>query len=105
MRASDRKKAKARKAAPGAPHRMVQMAIPPKESTYAVSPFTAKVIALPINDGAALVFSRRNETIAQIAGKVGAAIKAAQRREPDKQFIKRRIEHNGQETFAIWRIR
>lgn len=105
MRASDRKKARAQQAAPAAHHKMISMAIPPKESAYQVSAFTAKVIALPVDSGTALVFTRQRETPAQIAGKVGAAIKAAMRREPEKQFVKRRVRQHGRETYAIWRVR
>lgn len=105
MRAKARQKLKEARAEKPIAHRMVSMAIPPRDATYQVSPFTAKVIALPANRDMALVFTRRRETFCQIAGKVGAAIKAAQRRDPEKQFIKRRIEHEGSHTYAIWRVR
>lgn len=86
-------------------HHMIAMSIPPRDSQYRVSPFTATVIAMPVNECRALVFNRQRESVPQMAGKVGAAIKAAQRRDPDKQFIKRRIVHHGRETYAIWRVK
>lgn len=88
-----------------AKHRMVTMAIPPRESAYRVQPFTEKVIAMTVSADFALVFDRTCETPCQVAGKVGAAIKAAQRRDCDKQFIKRRINHHGRETYAVWRVK
>lgn len=81
------------------------LAIPPKETSYQISRFTAAVIAMQASEDRALVFLRRAHSFAQVAGKVGAAIRAAQRRDPEKQFIKRRIQHNGRETYAVWRVR
>lgn len=86
-------------------HPMITMSIPNKEGAYPVAPFTGQVIAMLADPDRALVWRRQGETIARIAGACGAAIRAARRRDPDKQFVMRRISHNGSETYGVWRIK
>lgn len=86
-------------------HPVVAMAIPPAADAYAVLPFTRQVIDMIADADRALVYRIGTETLLRVAGIAGAAVRAARRRAPNKQFVMRRISHHGKDTYAVWRIK
>jgi hypothetical protein len=84
-------------------HCIIDLTLPAADAPT-VLPFTAKVIVMPVSEQQALVFDRRDESLARIGGLAGAAIRAAKRRDPSKRFTTRQVTHQGVDTYAVWRL-